>query len=730
MDDGSEASGTPEPRAASRFALTVATLCGAAVVLIGAWLLSAAPDLPSRWRVGQDGRVEIAASVDPSLREHRSKELKVVQGTDAQVLGVDALLLHRSSRWIVDDAARERHAELQGAAYRLLAQPAVGLVFADGTAATAPVQARGLSGLGVIFWLLSGFGLLLYLAVVVVLLAQRTTGNLLFAVMSLCQLGNLALTAVESAHGFGLPSLLHTWDLPARMALDFVTGAAAVHAASLVFPPARAVLARRIVAATWLAVGAIVGLASAGYLTHLWWWAQGGVAALCMLAIGLLYAAGRSEPHPHAKQMRRIGSVVLVTWLLLTLALAVSQRLPGTPQPIGDMVSTIWYVFLASLLLLVPLFLRTRQVVREFALLAAVVTIAISLDLLFMALFSLGQFAALALSLFVALALYSGARRWILEQLLGTSRLTTERMFEQLYRIARETEAHPRRVPALLLQLLRDLFEPLRAEADDGPAPVRTRVEEDGRALAVPIAALAGEGHASPAVLRLRFAQRGRRVFTREDARLADRVVEQLRRAVAFDHAVEQGRREERQRLAQDLHDDIGARLLTLMYKAPSPEIEEYVRHTLKDLKTLTRGLAASGHRLGDAAAEWKADLTQRLTAADIVLGWSFSADRDLTLGVVQWSALTRIMRELVSNAIAHARATRVDIAMELSGNAISLVVADNGVGTDPQNWSHGLGLGGVRKRVKQLGGEVQWHVAEAGGIECRVRVHLSPVPD
>ena len=87
-------------------------------------------------------------------------------------------------------------------------------------------------------------------------------------------------------------------------------------------------------------------------------------------------------------------------------------------------------------------------------------------------------------------------------------------------------------------------------------------------------------------------------------------------------------------------------------------------------------------------------------------------------------------MRELVSNAIAHARATRVDIAMELSGNAISLVVADNGVGTDPQNWSHGLGLGGVRKRVKQLGGEVQWHVAEAGGIECRVRVHLSPVPD
>ena len=50
--------------------------------------------------------------------------------------------------------------------------------------------------------------------------------------------------------------------------------------------------------------------------------------------------------------------------------------------------------------------------------------------------------------------------------------------------------------------------------------------------------------------------------------------VEQLKRAVAYDKAVERGRSEERARIAQDLHDDIGARLLTLMYKAQSPEME------------------------------------------------------------------------------------------------------------------------------------------------------------
>jgi len=175
--------------------------------------------------------------------------------------------------------------------------------------------------------------------------------------------------------------------------------------------------------------------------------------------------------------------------------------------------------------------------------------------------------------------------------------------------------------------------------------------------------------------------------------------------------------------LAQDLHDDIGARLLTLMYTAQSPEMENYVRHTLQDLKTLTRGLAAPNHPLSHAAAEWKSDLAQRLTAAHIMLGWSFSADRDILLTVVQWSALTRVMRELVNNVIAHSQARRVDIEFILDGERLDLTVTDNGVGRNPQAWAHGLGLGGVRKRVKQLSGEVDWREVATGGICCRVRV-------
>jgi signal transduction histidine kinase len=212
-------------------------------------------------------------------------------------------------------------------------------------------------------------------------------------------------------------------------------------------------------------------------------------------------------------------------------------------------------------------------------------------------------------------------------------------------------------------------------------------------------------------------------LFTSDDARLADRVVEQLRRAVAYDQAVEQGRHEERLRIAQDLHDDIGARLLTLMYQSTNPEMEDYIRHTLQDLKTLTRGLAAQDHLLSHAAGEWKADLTQRLHAAQGSLGWSFNFDRDPRLTMGQWSALTRVLRELVSNSLYHGHASCVDVNFNLQGSHLQLTVSDNGSGKTPEDWAHGLGLGGVRKRVKALGGKVQWRENTPCGICCEVEV-------
>ena len=111
----------------------------------------------------------------------------------------------------------------------------------------------------------------------------------------------------------------------------------------------------------------------------------------------------------------------------------------------------------------------------------------------------------------------------------------------------------------------------------------------------MPVPDLSRNGDRAEQTLVLRFSQRGQRLFTEEDARLADRIVEQLKRAVAFDQAVERGRSEERSRIAQDLHDDIGARLLTLMYQASNPEQEDYIRATMAAAAIPRHGRTGSG---------------------------------------------------------------------------------------------------------------------------------------
>jgi len=711
-----------------RRALVAVALVACVLLFAFARWLAATPYIAAQWAARADGALLLQSSALPELQGLQGRRLLALGDGRSEPRPVDALLLHRSPRWQVDDDARARQVVQQEWLAQGLAGGAVELLLEGGPPVRLQAQPRGFSGLGLMFWPLQGLVLLLVLFAAVVLLARPQLRSALFALMALCQAGNLAFIALESMRGLGLPAGVASADLPWRLALDLFTAAAVVQAFWRLCGTPR--LARLAAAASWAAVVALLLWAVLSPLSLPWWLAQGLCLALSVLALVGVHRTPGAEPNPYALVMRRFAVVGLFTLTMATAAVVVSARRPEMAYGVAVGASLAWYLFLASLLLLTPFLSRSRQVLREFALLAGISTVAASVDLLFAAVFSTSAFTSLALAVFIALALYAGARQVLLQHLLGRNLLSTERTFELLYRAARDVQAQPKRYPLRQAQLLRELFDPLemsRAEPEPEAGAVRPRVAGGGAALLVPLAALPSE---SPLAVQLRFAQRGQRLFTQEDARLAQRVLEQLRRAVAYDEAVERGRREERQRIAQDLHDDIGARLLTLMYQSPTPEMENYLRHTLQDLKTLTRGLAATEHPLSHAAAEWKADLSQRLQAAETQLGWSVQFDRDLDLSVVQWSALTRVLRELVTNALYHGHASRIDVSMVLKGGALALGVSDDGKGADPASWSHGLGMGGVRKRVKLLGGQVRWSERQPSGIACEVHVpHFVEAP-
>jgi signal transduction histidine kinase len=682
--------------------------------------LAATPWLDAQWRSDEQGTVVLNTSPLPALAALAGETLRQVAGINGTPLLPDALLLHPLPRWQVADAARQAQLQQRRQLADLLQQGSLQLSFADGSTAQLATAPRGWAGLGVAFYALCTGALALLGLGTAVLLQRPQARNGLYLLLCACQAGQLVLLAA-ALHGLG-SAVQGAWaGLWLPLALDAATAAAAVHA--MLLHPRRHQHAALLAPVVWLLAGGWCALVWRNPPAGLWWWAQGVALASVCAGWWLLGQSRRDEPNPFAVLIQRSTLLVGSGLLLVTASVALASRWPDTDAPAATLGAWAWCLVPSALLLLAPFVSRSRQVLRDAALVAGATTIATAAHLLLMAGLSLGWASSWALAVGLGVAVYAAARRWAASHAARPQQLGAERTFEQLYRAARDVQIQPGRYGQLLGRLLQDLFEPrevLPAQRELSQA----RVLGGGAALEVPLrgSSRRAPGQAAPTLV-LRFAMGGQRLFTDDDARLADRLVEQLRRAVAYDRAVERGRSEERQRIAQDLHDDIGARLLTLMYQAQTPAMEEYIRLTLKDLKTLTRGLAAGDHRLTHAAGEWKADLAQRLAAAQVQLVWSFSHDRDVPLSMVQWSALTRVLRELVSNALQHARAASVSVHISLEGPVLLLRVADDGRGRAPQAWAHGLGLGGVRKRVKLIGGDVAWHENLPQGIVCEVRV-------
>jgi len=706
-----------------RRALVVLALLGCVGLFTLLRTLSGSPHIDAGWRFNANGQMVLDSAGDPALRAHVGDTLLGVQLADERFLPPEVLLARRSPRWVIDDVQRSQQLANGAAFAAALREGSVRLKFAESAAAVEVHPGpRGYAGLGSVFWLMTALALVFYLTGAVVVLVQPDERNLLFGLTAAAQTTHLLLIGLDTLPGFDFQLQMAPLDLWLRVSCDIITGAASVHALSVY--PRRLPFQGLIAVASWAVGTGFIVTVAFNPIPGLWWWVQGLQLGYFVAGWLLLIWSYRLTPHPMAIVMRRLSLAVLAILLLLTLTVALSQGNADVQRFAAGPGSLIWYVFQASALMLVPFLSRSQQVMREFTLLAGISAVATSLDLLFVAVMPMSQFTSHTLALFLALGLYAGARQWMLNLLMGSNMLTTERMFEGLYRTAREIETTGGHHTEHFARLLGELFEPLEL-GHTTRSSSGARVLGDGSTMMVPLPRLPGVPDELQArgSLVLRFARRGRRLFTREDARLTDRVLEQMVRAVAFDRAVEQGRNEERARIAQDLHDDIGARLLTLMYKAQSPEMEDYVRHTLQDLKTLTRGLAASSHLLSHAGAEWKADIAQRLDAAHCELDWSFEFDRDINLSVVQWSALTRMLRELINNVIMHAHATRASVSAHYQRGRFTLTVSDDGAGRRPETWAHGLGLGGIRKRVKLLGGEVHWREIGTRGISCEIRV-------
>ena len=189
----------------------------------------------------------------------------------------------------------------------------------------------------------------------------------------------------------------------------------------------------------------------------------------------------------------------------------------------------------------------------------------------------------------------------------------------------------------------------------------------------------------------------------------------------------EQATLEERERIYQDLHDDLGAKLLTLVYRAQNPNNAELARSALQDLRDVVSRAGTEHMPLTDAMADYRIECEKRLSDVNIQLVWVLEMrDPPLLLTQPQVLNLGRIIREAISNVIRHAHASQVRVRLHHSNHDLQLEILDNGIGLpEDSERSRGRGLNNMQKRATLLGGDILFEPVKPGGLRLLLRLPL-----
>jgi signal transduction histidine kinase len=184
------------------------------------------------------------------------------------------------------------------------------------------------------------------------------------------------------------------------------------------------------------------------------------------------------------------------------------------------------------------------------------------------------------------------------------------------------------------------------------------------------------------------------------------------KRNEAYTHNLIKAQEEERTRVARELHDSVGQKLMLLTKKTKNignQEMEVLASDTLDELRTISRGLhPITLERLGPTAA-----IRNMINEVDANTNIFFThqiEDIDAFLSREASLHLYRIIQEVLNNMVKHAEAKAGSITIEKRNNTIEAIIADNGKGfeiSEKAKTSVSLGMKTLMERAKILNSKI-----------------------
>ena len=202
---------------------------------------------------------------------------------------------------------------------------------------------------------------------------------------------------------------------------------------------------------------------------------------------------------------------------------------------------------------------------------------------------------------------------------------------------------------------------------------------------------------------------------------------------------------EERSRIARELHDDFSQRLallgigLSRLWKK-RPESEEEERTVVRELWTRSQEISSDVHRLSHQLHSSKLQhvgLVPALMGLCEEIGEKYRIEVQFAdCGVASETpkdvslCLFRVTQEALNNVVKHSRAKRARVELYQARSEIRLQVVDAGAGFDVElkGTEGGIGLVGMRERLRLVGGRLSVRSAPGRGTEILAEAPL-PVP-
>lgn len=192
----------------------------------------------------------------------------------------------------------------------------------------------------------------------------------------------------------------------------------------------------------------------------------------------------------------------------------------------------------------------------------------------------------------------------------------------------------------------------------------------------------------------------------------------------------------ERKRIASELHDRLGGLLATInlnltdIENVPSDELRKknvFIRGLLRTSIEEVRGISHNLYNSGSSVG-FKTNLEQLAEGLNLSGKINFELHyeiHDLVISELIINELFKVVQELVTNTLKHAKAENIELQISRINNELQVIYEDDGIGMVRNNKENGLGLKNIQDRIQRCNGVVIFDSVQNRGTTVVINIPI-----